>query len=341
MIHGNVHPGKILLDLERRDLCFVDLSRARRIDRTELSEPVTRTFGGLNQADWRYQDSYRRRQYLAPEILCDQRPQGLASEQYAVSVAFIEALTGDFIRTDENDLKLINLVRAELEDRLDDIAEDAPRFAQVLRKMVKPKAESRYDDLRDVREALQSPARRTGPSPGSRRSDPIPGPHPASESGRPDPYAGYRDGRGQGRYDIFLSYRREGGAYAARAIFEALERRGYRVFLDVERLKSGRFDTKLLLHIQNTPNFVVIMSAGGLDRCQDRNDWLRREIAHAIQCRCNILPIMMPGFEMPKALRLPHNLRKLPTFNAIRYEHEYHDGVLEQLQQFIKPRWDG
>ena len=108
------------------------------------------------------------------------------------------------------------------------------------------------------------------------------------------------------------------------------------MFLDVDRLKSGRFDTKLLRHIQNSPNFIVIMSAGGLDRCHQRDDWLRREIDHAIQCRRNVLPIMMPGFEMPKALRLPHNLRKLATFNAIRYEHENHDGVIGQLLQFIK-----
>jgi hypothetical protein len=92
----------------------------------------------------------------------------------------------------------------------------------------------------------------------------------------------------------------------------------------------------LLLHIQNTPNFVVIMSEGGLERCKERDDWLRREITHALQCRCNILPIMMPGFEMPKAVSLPHSIRKLSTLHAIRYEHEHHDSVLEQIQQFIK-----
>jgi serine/threonine protein kinase len=344
IIHGNVHTGKILLDLERRDLCIVDLSRARRIDEGEPSEPATlamRTIGGLNKADFRHQDSYRRRQYLAPEILCDQRPHSLASEQYALSVAFIEALTGGFIRTDEDDLKLLNLVRAELEDRLDEIAEDAPRFAHVLRKMVKPNAGSRYDDLRNVRDALLIPMRhaRPIPIPSRRRSDPAPEPFPFAQRERSNARDESREGRGPGLYDIFLSYRRESGAYAARAIFEALQRRGYRVFLDVDRLKSGRFDTKLLLHIQNTPNFVVIMSEGALDRCQDREDWLRKEIAHAIHCRCNVLPVMMPGFEMPKPMSLPHNLRKLPTFHAIHYQHEHHDGVIEQLRQFIRTRF--
>ena len=148
---------------------------------------MTQTFVGPNEADFLYQDSYSRRQYLAPEILCEKCPHGLASEQYALSVALIEALTGNFVRTDENDLKLINLVRADLEDRLDDIAEDAPRFAQVLRKMVKPNARSRYDDLRDIREALLSPTRRTRPGPGGRRPDPNPGPHRPPRAGGPPP----------------------------------------------------------------------------------------------------------------------------------------------------------
>jgi hypothetical protein len=264
----------------------------------------------------------------------------VASEQYALSIVFIEAMTGDFIRTDENDLKLVNLVRSELEDRLDDIAEESPRFAQVLRKMVKPNAESRYFELRDVREALLSKSRRNGPSAIVRGA----GSQVESNAGlagtRPMPPSARQRDRHQGPFDVFLSYRRESGAFAARAIFETLEHRGYRVFLDVDRLKSGRFDTKLLLHIQNTPNFVVIMSEGGLDRCHDREDWLRREIAHAIQCRCNILPIMMPGFEMPKPARLPPNIRKLPSFNAIHYEHEHHESVIEQLEQFLKGRGD-
>ena len=340
IIHGNVHPAKILIDPERRDLCIVDLSRARRIGEEEREDAASLTLGGLNQIDWRHQDSYRRRQYLAPEILCDQRPHSLASEQYALSITIIEALTGEFIRTDENDLKLVNLVRAELEDRLDEIAEDAPRFAQVLRKMVKPKAESRYDDLRDVREALASgtKSRRSARRPPDKEPAHAPGPYGAPPGPRNDSPGARNLGKGQGGFDIFLSYRREGGAYASRAIFESLERRGYRVFLDIDRLKAGRFDVKLLFHIQNAPNFIVILSEGSLDRCGDRDDWLRREIAHAIQSRCKILPIMMPGFEMPRPFQLPQNLRKLPTFNAISYEHEHHDGVLDQIQQFIKSR---
>ena len=56
--------------------------------------------------------------------------------------------------------------------------------------------------------------------------------------------------------------------------------------------------------ILGTPNFVVILSERSLDRCRHRGDWLRREISHAIQAQHNIVPVFMPGFQMPKSMRL-------------------------------------
>jgi hypothetical protein len=42
---------------------------------------------------------------------------------------------------------------------------------------------------------------------------------------------------------VFLSYSRQSGGWAARSIKERLERRGADVFLDVESINSGRFET--------------------------------------------------------------------------------------------------
>ena len=47
------------------------------------------------------------------------------------------------------------------------------------------------------------------------------------------------------KYEIFLSYRRDGGMDTATLLSQTLKNKGYRVFLDVESLRSGAFNTKL------------------------------------------------------------------------------------------------
>ncbi|MDM8524877.1 toll/interleukin-1 receptor domain-containing protein [Desulfococcaceae bacterium HSG8] len=89
--------------------------------------------------------------------------------------------------------------------------------------------------------------------------------------------------RPENDYDIFISYRREGGSDKARLFQQALSERGLKVFLDVDELRAGYFDEKLLRVIENTPGFLLILSAGSLDRCKNPGDWLRREIEHAVR----------------------------------------------------------
>ena len=47
------------------------------------------------------------------------------------------------------------------------------------------------------------------------------------------------------KYDIFISYRRDGGDTLAQLIYDRLTDRGYSVFLDIESLRSGKFNEKL------------------------------------------------------------------------------------------------
>ena len=45
-------------------------------------------------------------------------------------------------------------------------------------------------------------------------------------------------------YDVFISYRRSGGEYTAKILRDRLEDMGYRVFFDVESLRSGYFNNR-------------------------------------------------------------------------------------------------
>ena len=103
------------------------------------------------------------------------------------------------------------------------------------------------------------------------------------------------------KHDIFISYRRNGGFEAAHYLFHQLEKDGYDVTFDIDALRSGRFDEALLSRIDECTDFIVVLSRGCFDRSMDpdfppENDWLRRELAHALAQRKNVIPIMLGGF---------------------------------------------
>ena len=101
------------------------------------------------------------------------------------------------------------------------------------------------------------------------------------------------------KYDIFISYRRDGGDTLAQLIYDRLTDRGYRVFLDIESLRSGKFNEKLFSVISECKDVIVILPPGALERCRNEGDWLFLEVSHALKERKNIIPVMMKGFEWP------------------------------------------
>lgn len=121
----------------------------------------------------------------------------------------------------------------------------------------------------------------------------------------------------QKKYDIFISYRREGGAEMADSIYQRLQNAGYSVFLDLEQLKSGKFNEQLLSVIDSCTDFIIVLPPNALDRCSDVDDWVRREVEHAIKKNKNIIPVMLRGFEWPDKNTLPEAMRELPNYEGL------------------------
>jgi TIR domain len=95
---------------------------------------------------------------------------------------------------------------------------------------------------------------------------------------------------------VFLSYRRDVSSFIARSIFMDLRQHGYDVFMDVESIDSGQFETIILAQIAARAHFLVILTPGSLEGCQKPDDWLRREIEYAIELKRNIIPILANDF---------------------------------------------
>ncbi len=138
-------------------------------------------------------------------------------------------------------------------------------------------------------------------------------------------------------YDAFISYRHKGGKFAAQAIRASLQaHRGLNVFVDVNEVRPGPFDEALLGKIEAAPNFILVLSEDSLERCQNEGDWLRREIVHALKHGRHIIPVLIDGFEMPKAELLPADIRELTRWQAVRFDDTFPDGSYRRIGEWCK-----
>ncbi len=136
-------------------------------------------------------------------------------------------------------------------------------------------------------------------------------------------------------YDVFISYRRDTDAQTARLIRAELQRRRFRVFLDVDDLRPGHFDEALLDRIEEAPSFLVILSKGSLDRCASPDDWLRREIVWALTKRKTVIPVMMPGFSFPAKEEFPGELLPIRLHHGVKYSHDFFDAMMEKIIDYL------
>lgn len=118
------------------------------------------------------------------------------------------------------------------------------------------------------------------------------------------------------RYDIFISYRRT-SFDMANLIAMKLSAAGYRVFVDIETLRAGKFNERLLEVIEECKDFILVLPPNALDRCANDDDWVRREVEHAIKHKRNIIPVMLRDFQWPSSDALPEGMRDLPLYNGI------------------------
>lgn len=130
---------------------------------------------------------------------------------------------------------------------------------------------------------------------------------------------------------VFISYRRFPSAYTARAVFLALTQKGIDTFLDVESIPAGDFERVILTQIAIRRNFLLILAPETLTRCKDPNDWLRREILHALQTQRNIIPILF--FLTPSDLEaeLIPELRPLLAYSPVVMIHDYFNAIMGDI----------
>ncbi|GFO08649.1 sterile alpha and tir motif-containing protein 1 [Plakobranchus ocellatus] len=138
--------------------------------------------------------------------------------------------------------------------------------------------------------------------------------------------------------DVFISYRRSNGSQLASLLKVHLQLRGFTVFIDIERLRAGKFDESLLESVRQARNFIIVLTANALDRCmgdEERKDWVHKEITAAIESGINIIPLI-DNFRWPSPETLPEDMRNVCYFNHVRWIHDYQDACVDKLERFIR-----
>ncbi len=126
---------------------------------------------------------------------------------------------------------------------------------------------------------------------------------------------------------IFLNYRREEAGAAAGRLYDTLvhEFGEDRVFLDVNRIPPGTvFPAHLQAEIASCDTFLAIVGPKWLEivddkghrRLDDPNDFVRIEIAAALNRDIPVIPILLDGTKIPRSDQLPPDLQHLAARNA-------------------------
>ncbi|HLO28694.1 MAG TPA: tetratricopeptide repeat protein [Anaerolineales bacterium] len=133
---------------------------------------------------------------------------------------------------------------------------------------------------------------------------------------------------------IFISYRRANVPWAL-AIYQDLTHHGYDVFFDYQNIDSGSFEKVILQNIRARAHFLVILTPSALERCNEPNDWFRREIETAIEEKRNIVPLMLESFDFGSPLvkaALTGKLVSLNAYNGLKVYSEYFFEAMDKLR---------
>lgn len=136
-------------------------------------------------------------------------------------------------------------------------------------------------------------------------------------------------------YDIFISYRRAGGYETAKHLYDLLVHDGFTVSFDIDTLRNGLWTQELENRIAECKDFVIVLNRGAFNRTVDgstplEKDWLRRELAKAIELKKNIVPVLLDGFEFPD--NLPDDIRLVAEMSGPKYNSYYFDAFYDKLK---------
>ena len=139
---------------------------------------------------------------------------------------------------------------------------------------------------------------------------------------------------GQIEKTVFISYRRTNFPWAL-AVYQNLQMHKYDVFFDFKSIKGGDYEQTIFQNIKGRAHFVVILTPSALERCNEPDDWLRREIELALDEKRNIVPLILEGFNFDNpaiANSLTGKMTLLRKYNGLNVPADYFQEAMARLR---------
>lgn len=146
---------------------------------------------------------------------------------------------------------------------------------------------------------------------------------------------------------VFISYRRDDSAGHAGRVHDRLEREFGRdlLFMDVDAIPLGAdfvdvlgaevAKCDVLLAIIG-PNWLNAKDASGKRRLEDENDFVRIEIAQALQRGIPVIPILLDGTSVPSSEQLPADMKSLSRRNGLDVRHASFHADMDKLVRSLQ-----
>lgn len=145
---------------------------------------------------------------------------------------------------------------------------------------------------------------------------------------------------------IFLSYRRDDTRHVAgRLAGDLADRFGHEaIFRDVESIDGGEeFPVKLdralagcaMMLVLIGPKWLTVTDAHGQRRLDLPGDWVRQEIAAALQRDIRVVPVLVEDTPLPDEAELPEDLRPLVKRQARMLSDERWAGDLQAMVDML------
>jgi thiol-disulfide isomerase/thioredoxin len=144
---------------------------------------------------------------------------------------------------------------------------------------------------------------------------------------------------------IFISYRREDSEWPAHEIYSAIRRRVHNpkedVFIDVDHIPLGvNFKDHIDGTVAKSDVLLALIGRGWLNardpqtgqrRLDNPDDFVRIEIACALERGVKVVPVLLDGIPPPREAELPDNLKGLSLRNGIEVRRPSFEADVERL----------
>jgi formylglycine-generating enzyme required for sulfatase activity len=149
---------------------------------------------------------------------------------------------------------------------------------------------------------------------------------------------------------IFISYRRADSAGYAGRLYDRLSQRvgQDRIFMDIDTIEPGLDFVQVIEEAVGSCDALIVLigrqwltvtDATGRRRLDNPQDFVRLEVATALERNIRVIPVLVGGATVPHSTDLPDALRRLARRNALeisdtRFHHDV-DRLIETLEKVL------